>query len=143
MGTPIAALEGRFAVGSTILDWEKFDIDCAADDIPVRTFESIVVLNGVSKAFERRLAGFHVATVNAGGFWDAAANANIHSNPPNIQAGNFLTNVYGYVRKTGTRRFVFPSFLVLNVKVEADSTGANKVMCSLSGKSSGYWTYPS
>lgn len=142
MPTPIAALEGRVALnaGKTILNWEKFDIKITADDIVVRTFESVVVSQGISQAYENRLGGFVVAAFTGGGYWDADQSP--HAAPPLIRAGLYLLNVYGYVRKSGTRRFVFPSILALNVGVTADATGANKVMVNLDAKSNGAFQYP-
>ncbi len=140
MPSPIAALEGRIAVGAVILNWEKFDINVQADEIPVRTFENIATVQGVTAAFEGRLPGFLSLSLDGGGYWDADANP--HTNPPLIRAGQYLSPVYGYVRKTGTRRFTIASLLVLSVKVSADVTGSNKVMVNMSGKSSGIFYYP-
>ena len=130
MATPISGTEGRVEVNGTVLNLSKWSVNPTVAPLPYKHFES--------SGYDSPIAGFITCEIDVEGDWDADANP--HADPPNFKAGQILTNVYLYVRRTGSRRFAFPSALVVSVPVSNEAEGKVRVSCKL--QSRGSFTYP-
>ena len=134
-GEPIAGTDGRVSVGGIELNFDKWQLSPRAADILTTNFEST---DDDGNTWEEGITGIRGMDLTASGFWDLSQNP--HTDPPNLQAGEVISNVLCYVSKENDKFFSIPFLRLLTTPVAADVNGRMEI--TITGKTNGKVQYP-
>lgn len=130
MGTPLSGTDGRMQINGVNLNVEEWDGEETVHDEDTTSFED--------GGYETGVTSTRVFDFSGKGYWDAAVNP--HSNPPNLIAGQTLTNCRMYVSKASNLFANVPSARCLRIKITNKVKG--RVDFEFSAKSQGSFTLP-
>ena len=131
-----SAKNARVNIGAKNLSATKWTVNVKTDELDISNFETATP---GSNLYADYTFGLQEAEVSVDAVWDG--NNDPHSDPPNITAGGVLTNLKLYLDFVNLTNFwLFPSFQIFTVSVDADVRGIVKY--SFTGKNKGTFSYP-